>query len=68
MATKTSFVCDCCTREADSNVGWAKVTVAADEEITAAQQHDLCEICWSPLDVLMQKVSADARDQQVEKH
>jgi cytochrome c553 len=27
MGTKTTFVCDCCLREADSNLGWAHVHI-----------------------------------------
>jgi hypothetical protein len=27
MATKMSFVCDCCFRETDNNLGWAHVKI-----------------------------------------
>ena len=26
------------------------------------ENHDLCEICWSPLKTLMEKVAAEARE------
>ena len=65
MATKTTFVCDCCFREADSNLGWAHVTVngASDgKQLMPNVDRDLCEICWSPLQTLLTEVQ-----QKVEK-
>ena len=64
MATKTTFVCDCCFREADSNLGWAHVTVngASDgKQLMPNVDRDLCEICWSPLQKLLTEVQQKAR-------
>ena len=50
MATKTTFVFDCCFREADSNLGWAHVTVngASDgKQLMPNVDRDLRAICWS---------------------
>jgi hypothetical protein len=52
MGTKTTFICDCCLREADNNLGWARVRVngASDgKQLMPDDNRDLCEICWSPL-------------------
>jgi hypothetical protein len=65
MATKTTFVCDCCHREADTDFGWASVSIQGRSEtnqLLPDEHHDLCEICWSPLKTLMNKVSAEARE------
>lgn len=67
MATKTTFVCDCCFREADDNLGWTHISVngASDgKQIIADDSRDLCEICWSPLQTLMKKVHEEARDKR----
>jgi hypothetical protein len=59
MGTKTTFICDCCLREADNNLGWARVSVngASDgKRLMPDDNRDLCEICWSPLQTLMKKV------------
>jgi hypothetical protein len=64
MGTKTTFICDCCLREADSNLGWARVHIngaSGDKQLLPDDDRDLCEICWSPLQVLMKKVHAEAR-------
>jgi hypothetical protein len=64
MGTKTTFICDCCLREADSNLGWARVHIngaSGDKQLLPDDARDLCEICWSPLQVLMKKVHAEAR-------
>jgi hypothetical protein len=58
MGTKTTFVCDCCLREADHNLGWAHVSVngASDgKQLMPDENRDLCEVCWSPLQTLMKK-------------
>jgi hypothetical protein len=63
MGTKTTFICDCCLREADNNLGWARVSVngASDgKQIMPDDNRDLCEICWSPLQTLMKKVHDEA--------
>ena len=67
MATKTTFVCDCCFREADINLGWAHVTVngASDgKQLMPDVDRDLCEICWSPLQTLMTDVQDKARERR----
>ena len=67
MATKTTFVCDCCFREADDNLGWTHISVngASDgKQIMPDDRRDLCEICWSPLQSLMKKVHEEARDKR----
>jgi hypothetical protein len=67
MATKTTFVCDCCFREADSNLGWAHVSVngASDgKQLMPEVDRDLCEICWSPLQTAMQHVQKTAREKR----
>jgi hypothetical protein len=64
MGTKTTFICDCCLREADSNLGWARAHIngaSGDKQLLPDDDRDLCEICWSPLQVLMKKVHAEAR-------
>jgi hypothetical protein len=64
MGTKTTFICDCCLREADSNLGWARVHIngaSGDKQLLPDDNRDLCEICWGPLQVLMKKVHAEAR-------
>jgi hypothetical protein len=64
MGTKTTFVCDCCLREADSNLGWAHVQVngaSGGKQLMPDDDRDLCEICWSPLQTLMKKVHDEAR-------
>jgi hypothetical protein len=65
MGTKTTFVCDCCLRESDNNLGWAHVSIngASDgKQLMPDDNRDLCEICWSPLQTLMKKVHDDARE------
>ena len=64
MGTKTTFVCDCCFREADNNLGWAHVHVhgaSGGKQLMPDDDRDLCEICWSPLQTLMKKVHDEAR-------
>ena len=64
MGTKTTFVCDCCFREADNNLGWARVHIngaSGDKQLMPDDNRDLCEICWSPLQTLMKKVYEEAR-------
>jgi hypothetical protein len=64
MGTKTTFVCDCCLREADNNLGWARVHVngaSGGKQLMPDDDRDLCEICWSPLQTLMKKVHDEAR-------
>ena len=58
MGTKTTFVCDCCLRESDNNLGWAHVSI---KQLMPEDNRDLCEICWSPLQTLMKKVHDEAR-------
>jgi hypothetical protein len=65
MGTKTTFVCDCCLRESDNNLGWARVSIngASDgRQLMPDDDRDLCEICWSPLQSLMKKVHDEARE------
>src|SRR2546423_1742303 len=64
MARKTTFVCDCCHREADDNVGWAHVHVngaTGGKQLMPDEDRDLCEICWSPLQTLMKTVQDETR-------
>jgi hypothetical protein len=64
MGTKTTFVCDCCLRESDNNLGWARVHIngaSGGKQLIPDDDRDLCEICWSPLQILMKKVHAEAR-------
>jgi hypothetical protein len=65
MGKKTTFICDCCLREADNNVGWAHVHIngaSGDKQLLPDDDRDLCEICWSPLQTLMRKVHEEARE------
>jgi hypothetical protein len=67
MGTRTTFVCDCCFRESDNNLGWARVSVngASDgKQLMPDDNRDLCEICWSPLQTLMKKVHDEAREKR----
>jgi hypothetical protein len=64
MGTKTTFICDCCLREADNNLGWALIHIngaSGDKQLMPDENRDLCEICWSPLQTLMNKAHDDAR-------
>ena len=67
MGKKTTFICDCCLREADNNVGWAHVHIngaSGDKQLLPDDDRDLCEICWSPLQTLMRKVHEEAREKR----
>ena len=67
MGTKTTFVCDCCLRESDNNLGWARVSIngiSDGKQLLPDDSRDLCEICWSPLQTLMKKVHDDAREKR----
>jgi hypothetical protein len=67
MGTKTAFVCDCCLRESDNNLGGAHVSVngAVDgKQLIPDDNRDLYEICWSPLQTLMKKVHEEAREKR----
>ena len=64
MGTKTTFICDCCLREADNNLGWARIHIngaSGDRQLMPDENRDLCEICWSPLQTLMNEAHDDAR-------
>ena len=64
MGTKTTFICDCCLRETDNNLGWARIHIngaSGDKQLMPDENRELCEICWSPLQTLMNKVHDDAR-------
>ena len=64
MGTKTTFVCDCCFRESDNNLGWARVSIngASDgKQLMPDDNRDLCEICWSPLQALMKKLHDETK-------
>jgi hypothetical protein len=59
MGSKTTFICDCCFRESDNNLGWARVSIngaSNGKQIMPEDNRDLCEICWSPLQTLMKKI------------
>jgi hypothetical protein len=50
MGRKTTFICDCCLREADNNLGWARIHIngaSGDKQVMPDENRDLCEICWS---------------------
>ena len=67
MGTKTTFICDCCLRESDNNLGWTRVSIngASDgKQLMPDDNQDLCEICWSPLQTLMKKVHDEAREKR----
>jgi hypothetical protein len=67
MGTKTTFICDCCLREADNNLGWARVSIngtSDGKQLMPDDNRDLCEICWSPLQTLMKKVHDEAREKR----
>ena len=59
MGTKTTFICDCRFRDADDNLGWAHVSVTGASEgkqLMPDYNRDLCMICWSPLQTLLDEV------------
>ena len=67
MATKTTYECDCCFREADSNFGWAKIKVngsAEGRQLMPDVDRDLCEVCWSPLQTALKDVQEKAREKR----
>jgi hypothetical protein len=67
MSTKTTIICDCCLREADNNLGWARVSIngtSDGKQLMPDDNRDLCEICWSPLQTLMKKVHDEAREKR----
>ena len=57
MTSKTTFVCDCCHRDAEAEIGWAQVKINEPDE-----KFDLCPICWDPLKALMHQLAAEAKD------
>jgi hypothetical protein len=64
MGTKTTFVCDCCFRDSDINLGWARVSVngASDgRQLMPDDNRDPYEICWSPLQTLLKEVHDEAQ-------
>ena len=67
MGTRTTFICDCCFREADSNLGWAHISVNGEsdgKQLMPDDNRHLCEICWSPLQTLMKKIHEEARERR----
>lgn len=67
MATKTTFVCDCCFRESDTDLGWAQINVngASDgKQLMPDLKKDLCEICWSPVQTTLRDVVEKARQRR----
>lgn len=67
MATKATFICDCCQREPVINFAWARIEVGGDKKLLVDDEtQDLCEICWSPLKTLMQEISSKARTEKAE--
>ncbi|MDE2469946.1 MAG: hypothetical protein KGL35_14690 [Bradyrhizobium sp.] len=71
MATKTTFVCDCCLRESDNNFGWASIHVngaTGGRQLMPDDDRDLCEICWSPLQTLMKEVREKALAERNSDH
>jgi len=47
MGTKTTFICDCCLREADSNLGGSRSHQRCQrcKQLMPEDNRDLCEIC-----------------------
>jgi hypothetical protein len=67
MGTKTTYICDCCFRESDDNLGWAHVHIngaSGGKQLMPDDDRDLCEICWSPMQTLMKKVHAEAQERR----
>jgi hypothetical protein len=49
-------------RESGNNLGWARVSVngaGAGRQLLRNDKRDLREICWSPLQTLMKKVTKE---------
>jgi hypothetical protein len=68
MATKVTFICDCCQREALNNFGRARIEVSGDKKLLVDDEtQDLCEICWSPLTTSMQEISSKARTEKADE-
>jgi len=71
MSTETTFVCDCCLRKADNRVGWAHISVNwadGDRQVMPDEVRDLCEICWSPLQQLLNSSLSNMPGSEVHKH
>ena len=67
MGSRTSYICDCCLRESDDNLGWAHVHIngaSGGKQLMPDDDRDLCEICWSPMQTLMKKVHAEAQQRR----
>jgi hypothetical protein len=67
MGTKTTFICDCCFRKSDNNLGWAHVSVNGVSDggkLMPDDNRDLGEICSSPLQRLMKKAHEEAREKR----
>jgi hypothetical protein len=67
VGTRTTYICDCCYREADTNLGWARIQISGASgklEIKPDETRDLCEVCWGQLQTLMEKISAEAREKR----
>ena len=47
MGTKTMFICDCCFRDADNNLGWAHVSVTGASEGKQLMPDDNRDLCRS---------------------
>jgi hypothetical protein len=65
MGARTTYICDCCFRESDNDLGWARVKingVSDGKQVMPDDERDLCEICWSPLQTLLKEVQAKARE------
>jgi hypothetical protein len=67
MAVRTTYICDCCFRESDNNLGWAHLHIngaSGGKQLMPDDDRDLCEICWSPMQTLMKKVHAEAQERR----
>ena len=67
MAAKTTFVCDCCLRKSDTDLGWAQITVngaSEGKQLMPDLKKDLCEICWSPVQAALNDVNEKARERR----
>jgi hypothetical protein len=67
MGTRTTYVCDCCFRESDNNLGWAHLHIngaSGGKQLMPDDDRDLCEICWSPMHTLMKKVHDEAQERR----
>ena len=52
MGTKTTFICDCCLREADNNLGWARIHIngaSGDKQLMPDENRRPLGDFWGPV-------------------